>query len=103
MTLVVGFNMRHYALMGADTRVCYYPGGQLRYRDDAEKIRHTSMGLISGAGLCDLLDPVKERLEQNEITNTDQIRETILAERRFVEQWFTNPDARLREAIDHTA
>jgi hypothetical protein len=103
MTLVVGFNMRHYALIGADTRVCYYPDGHLQYRDDEEKIRHTSMGLISGAGLCNLLDPVKQRLEENEITNTDQIREAIRAERRFVEQWFPNPDARLREAIAHTA
>lgn len=104
MTLVVGFNMRRYILIGADTRVCYFPSdSSVDWRDDEEKIQPTSMGLISGAGLINFLDPVKERLEQQEITNTDQIRDVIRAERHVVEQRWPNPSQRVRDGINHTA
>ena len=104
MTLVVGFNMGKYALIASDTRVCYYlPNGEVDYSDDREKLQATSMGLISGAGLVNLLEPVKDRLEAEEIVHTEQIRDVIRAERRIAEARWPNADQRLRDGIAHTA
>jgi hypothetical protein len=66
MTLIVGFNLGSYALVGADIRVSWYPNDQLCFRDDERKIRCIEMGLITGAGLVELLDPEKERLDSAE-------------------------------------
>jgi hypothetical protein len=103
MTLIVGLNLGSYVLLGADTRVVSYPNGQLRFRDDAEKIRFTSAGIITGAGLCDLLDPVKERLANEEIRSTNRIIEIIREKREGLEGWHWLEDDRIREALNKTA
>ena len=103
MSFIVGLNLEQYALLGADTRVSYYPGNRLVYRDDETKIRTTSVGLITGAGLCDLLDPVKDRMAVEEPPHTDAIRQVIREECREAQRRFANcPDQRVQESLQTT-
>jgi hypothetical protein len=103
VTLIVGLHLDSYILLAADTRVSSYPNGQLHFRDDGDKIRFTSAGIITGAGLCDLLDPVKQRLEDEKISNTDRIIEIIREEREALEGWHWLEDERVAESLNITA
>jgi hypothetical protein len=74
MTIAIGINLGRYVILAADTRTTYYPPfGKPLFRDDSEKIQKTGIGLITGAGLISLLDPVKTRLANESITNTNYI------------------------------
>ena len=67
MTLLVGMHLGSYVIIAADTRASWYtPKGKFGYRDDAEKVRETDLGLITGAGLANILDPVKDALATND-------------------------------------
>lgn len=78
MTIKVGINLGEYAILAADTRVSFISGDYLlSFRDDAEKIQKTKIGLITGAGYVDLLNDVKDYLSINEITHTSEIEEAI--------------------------
>lgn len=104
MTLVVGFNFGDYSLLGADTRVSWYINDELRYRDDELKICRTQLGMMSGAGLCQLLDPVKERLaEMENAQNTDAVRALVAESRRRFVADLKHHDARVEKALDTTA
>jgi len=83
MTIALGINFGNYALLAADTRTTFYNWAKqiIGYTDSSVKIQKTSHGLITGAGITDLLDAVKTRLEKETITNTDQIYEIIKEER----------------------
>jgi hypothetical protein len=90
MTIAMGINFGDYVLLAADTRVTYQIGSlKLGFEDDVEKIQKTSMGIITGAGLVNLLDSVKDRLTKQEITNSDEIIEIVKKEREI---WGLNPD-----------
>lgn len=80
MTLIVGLHLEKYVLIGADTRVSYYPDNQFFFRDDEEKIRTTSIGLVTGAGLCDLLDPVNQRFADEAPADTYAMQRVIKEE-----------------------
>lgn len=57
-------------LFMADTRTTYYVfGASPFYHDDSSKIQRTTMGPITGAGFCPLLDAVKGRLSKETITD----------------------------------
>jgi hypothetical protein len=102
VTLIVGMNLGSYALLGADTRVSYYPHDRLMYRDDSLKIRRIGMGLITGAGFGNLLDDVKGALDDDAIEHTDIIRDVV---NREVEDWKRHPwyqQTRVRKALDET-
>jgi hypothetical protein len=105
VTLIVGFNLGSYALLGADTRVSWYPkdDDRLHFRDDMQKLQRIEMGLITGAGLVDLLEPVKERLDSSEVVHTDTIIEAAKAEVEIVKRrpWATKP--RVAQSIAQTA
>lgn len=75
MTLLAGINLGSYVVMGADTRVSWYPpDGTFRFHDEGEKIQKTNIGLITGAGLINILDDVKKQLsEHDDITHTKQL------------------------------
>jgi len=85
MTLIVGLHVEKYLVIGADTRVSYYPNNHFFFRDDEEKIRTTAMGLVTGAGLCDLLDPVKQRFADEVPPDTFAMQRIIQEERRRAE------------------
>lgn len=88
MTIAMGINFSTYVLLAADTRTIHYDWGgrKIGYDDESVKIQKTSMGLITGAGSKILLDAVKSALAREEITHTDQIKETIRRERLKVER-----------------
>lgn len=103
MTLIAGYNFGEFALIAADTRVSWYWKGALRYRDDEIKLRRSLMGLITGAGLVDLLDNVKEHLGREEVLHTDRILEIVQEAREEAdERWSGYPDSHLDEALDTT-
>lgn len=75
MTVCIGMTFGTYALLGADTRVSKRLPFGVRYHDDQEKIQYTSLGLITGAGLVQLLDRVKDTVRDTEIRHTDELVE----------------------------
>ena len=89
-------------LLAADTRITHYPSGIRIFRDDEAKIRRTSMGLITGAGLAELIDPVKDRLQAEQITVVDRIIEVVADEVSRVqrEPWAAEP--RVQESLGTT-
>ena len=101
MTLIVGLNLEQYVLVASDTRVSYFIGDRLIYRDDEEKIKPTKVGLITGAGLCDLLDPVKDRMREEEPSHTDAMRDLIRQEcSRARARFGHHPDQRVRNSLN---
>jgi len=103
MSIIVGFNLQTYVILGADTRISFYPDNHFVYRDDEEKIQTTGLGLITGAGLCDLLDPVKERFAQEKPSDTSLMRQIIREEGRNAAAQFAGyPDPRVEESIKTT-
>lgn len=102
MTVIIGMNLGQYVLLAADTRVTYYRGVSEtpEWQDDNEKILKTTMGLITGMGLVQLLDPVKNQLSVEDPIHTDRIIEIIKQQRAIADRrWPTDP--RIREALDH--
>lgn len=73
--------MGFYAILAADTRTTSSFLGMEFYDDDTSKVQKTTMGLITGAGLCQLLDAVKQRLAVVEITSTNDILRIMREER----------------------
>jgi hypothetical protein len=102
MTLIVGMHLGSYVLLAADTRVTYYSNEIRMFRDDFTKIRRTSMGLVSGAGIVELLDPVQDRLKAETIAIIDRIVEIVQEQLTVVkkEPWAGHP--RNADAIEHT-
>jgi len=90
MTIAIGINFGTYVLLAVDTRVSR-PNWirdnttdqrvPLYYEDDQVKIHKIKPGLITGAGIMDLLGLVEDRL-QGEVSNTEQIENIVKAERR---------------------
>jgi len=100
VTLVVGFNLGTYALMVADTRASHADG---THADGDEKIQETDIGIISGAGLVDLLDPVKRRIaETRTLSHTTEILAIIREERERLEGVSRLYDPRVLQIFEHT-
>jgi hypothetical protein len=101
MTLILGMNLGSYVLLAADTRVSWYPPGQpMQYHDEREKIRRTRMGIMTGMGLVNLLDSVKERFDEEDPLHTDRLRQIIVEERDALPPgWMQSP--RVKQAVEH--
>ena len=92
MTIAIGINLGLYAILAADTRTTYHKPGIPFYDDNSSKVQKTAMGLITGAGFCPALDSVKNRLETEQITNTDAVLSIIKEESKKTQQtWQTHP------------
>jgi hypothetical protein len=103
MTLLVGINLGSYVVLGADSRVSWYDGNKFRFRDEEEKIQRTNLGLVTGAGLKDLLDPVKEHLATDrEINHTNQLEVMMREARDRFKSEEEYSDDRVAEALDTT-
>ena len=91
MTIAFGINLGSHAILAADTRTTWDVFGVPYYDDESSKVQPTTMGLITGAGFCPLLDSVKRRLAETTITNTDRILSIAEEETsRIHEQWREN-------------
>lgn len=73
MTIAIGINLGLYAIFAAVTRTTYYRLGMPFFNDNSLKIQRTTMGLITGAGFCALLDSVKDKLANEEVTSTERV------------------------------
>jgi hypothetical protein len=102
MTLIIGMNFGAYVLLAADTRVCFYPNGSLNYRDDREKIRRTSMGLITACGFAPFIDAVNARLDQEQVYWNSRVPEVVKEERPFMDAMPWGSDPRVRQGLDAT-
>ena len=100
MTLLVGMNLGTYALLAADTRVSYYPNGVFHYVDLREKIRPTSMGLITATGFTGFLDPVNKLLNNQPIESSEDIVDIVREVKADVttKPWMSDP--RVVDAIE---
>ena len=103
MTLIAGMNLGRYAIIAADTRISYYADDVFRYRDDSNNIRNIDPGIISGAGLANLLDAVKDRLDDDELAVIDRIADLVRGEVAYARQRRYAKDPRVAEAIEMTA
>ncbi len=81
MTIAIGINLGFYAILAADTRTTYHLVNMPFYDDNSSKVQKTTMGLITGAGFCPLLDGVKNRLANEQIISTDSVLAIIKEER----------------------
>ena len=78
MTLIIGANLNHYTILATDTRTSWsHPLLGKCHRDQDHKLVMCNMGLITGAGYVNALNPVKEELLKKEISHTDEILEII--------------------------
>lgn len=75
MTLLIGANLKEYAIIAADTRISWFNG--LFHKDQDHKIALCEFGLITGSGYVDALDSVKKELLKKTISHTDEIYEIV--------------------------
>ncbi|NQU73300.1 MAG: hypothetical protein HQ547_01140 [Candidatus Omnitrophica bacterium] len=74
MTLLIGANLNHCTVIAADTRTSWrHPLLGDTHTDGDHKIAMCTLGLVTGSGYVDALDPVKKELLSKEIMHTDQI------------------------------
>ena len=94
MSLIAGLHLGNFAVIAADKRLMSMYGHTLIVdHDEAEKIINTGLGYVSGSGIVELLDFVKEALANTEITHTDQILAIVARERdRFRSVHSANPE-----------
>lgn len=93
MTLLVSINLDDFAIIASDKKeVIKLNDAFIPYHERAEKIVETGIGLITGSGYVGLLNSVKQRVAEEEITHTDQILEIIKNERKLIRNaiWYTD-------------
>ena len=88
MSLVIAMHSNEFSIIAADKRTVFAIDAQIVHKnDDSEKIYKTGLGLITGCGYIELLDAVKHRIANTPITNTDQIVDIIINERKAISFW----------------
>jgi len=103
MTIIIGFNLGSCILLAADTRTtCYGKNGTETYYDESEKIQKTKFGIITGAGAITLLDPVKKRMAEDPITNTDDMLKIIREERKIIMKTYSNHQKPSKQILSGT-
>ena len=104
MTMVVGLQLGSYTMLVADTRMTFYPPNEASYFEDGnEKIHHTQLGIISGAGNGGLLRRVAARLDGEEFATCNSnghIEQAIIEE---CEDYLVPSDPHLAEMTRATA
>lgn len=88
MTIAIGINLGLYAILAADTRETVERLGSPFFDDNKSKVHKTTMGLIAGAGLVQLLDAVNAQLASETITSTERISAIVAEEGERVRRQF---------------
>lgn len=81
MTICMAFYFEKYAILAADTRLTI-GDPPISYDDNQPKIDKTDIGLITGAGLHELLVAVKQRYEMSTVRTAIDTQRVIDEERR---------------------
>lgn len=89
MTICIAFNFEKYAILAADTRLTT-GDPPISYDDNQPKVDKTDIGLITGAGLHELLVAVKRRYDMGTVRTSidtqrviDEERTRLLASNRY--------------------
>jgi hypothetical protein len=86
MTIAIGINFGTYVLLAADTRATCYsldPNVKKDHEDDKEKIYCTNIGIVSGVGSVELLEPVNARFNEiDKVSSLDLLKKIVAEERR---------------------
>ncbi|MCK0746753.1 hypothetical protein [Chromohalobacter nigrandesensis] len=84
MTLLIAMNMGNVGLIAADkAEVRITPEGATELcHEAASKIVSTGIGVATGCGMVELLTPVKDFLQKQDIHHTDDMVATIISERQ---------------------
>ncbi|KYD07648.1 hypothetical protein [Saccharococcus caldoxylosilyticus] len=99
MTVVLAYTNRYMSVIMSDDRINYGRHQEFGYIDGTTKlIELPNMGWISGAGLSDYLDKLKDSLANLEPTNTDEIKEVY---KKVIEKC-KDEDPDLAEDIDES-
>jgi len=83
VSICIGMHFGDYVILAADTRTTIGRPA-IFHRDDTPKIVKTGIGLITGAGLAELLDGVKSDFASQPGDHTDDILEKIHSHREAV-------------------
>ena len=76
MSVVINYVSKYMALIATDTRITWGKYGEFGYTDGNEKlIDLQNMGWAAGAGLSSFLDLFKNKLSEEDITDTDRIKD----------------------------
>lgn len=94
MSLIIGLHLGNIVLLAADKRVMDLYGNRFVFNNDEhEKIIDAGLGYVTGSGVIELLDNVKDSLANADITNTNQIMEIINREKeRFLYSHWAGPE-----------
>lgn len=83
MTFLIAIHASGYALLAADKMESVRTFGQtVPLNIEASKIVETPLGAVTGAGLVSLLDAVKDRIQTESVSHTDQMLSVIHEERQ---------------------
>lgn len=85
MTICLAFNFGTHALLCADSRITYPLIGLVT---DKQKIDLWHGGLVTGAGLAQLLDVVMDRLKKDQPEDTTKIKDIVRQERAQIGKRF---------------
>ncbi len=107
MTIAIRIKFRSYVLLAADTRITDFPpdGGLSNPDDNFEKIYYTGLGIITGAGIVDLLYLVNKRLReipQNQSIRGSELLSIINFERLRLRRKLSPLSEKQIEAINNT-
>lgn len=76
MSVVINYASKYIALIATDTRITWGKHGEFGYTDGNEKLIDLhDLGWAAGAGLSSFLDSFKKKLGEEDIRNTDRIKE----------------------------
>jgi hypothetical protein len=79
MTIIFGLIRDNYAILGADTRVTYFPRNEPSfYQDDATKLVNFNGGWIAGAGSGNFINTFNKETSTQPIFTVDQIEQIYL-------------------------
>lgn len=82
MSVVIGMNFGFHTLIAADTRVTTYADGKAATADGYGKIERIHAGLVTGVGQVMLVEAVKKRLNDPELTRMAHFIGAIRNERQ---------------------
>jgi hypothetical protein len=104
MSVVIGMNFGFHTLIAADTRVTTYANGKATPVDGYGKIARIHAGLVAGAGQVMLVEAVKKRLNDPELTRMAHFIGAIRNERQKQEAGLPlDADPRVVQSFDEAA
>lgn len=94
MTCILVAHLGSEVVVAADKRATRYEadGSLTVHGDDAQKIIRTPAGIVTGCGMVEMLNPVKDHLSAQGFATTDEVLELIQQTRRtYAKANATNP------------